>query len=111
MNKGWIKIVVAALFEIGWVIGLKHASGFGEWSVTVLAIAASFYLLVTGSRYLPVGTAYAVFVGLGTTGTVLAEILLFGEPFLWSKIIFILLLLSGVIGLKLVTNEKKEAKA
>ncbi|UOQ94289.1 multidrug efflux SMR transporter [Halobacillus shinanisalinarum] len=104
MNKEWGKLIVAALFEVGWVIGLKHADSWLDWSGTLLAIYISFYLLIASGKKLPVGTAYAVFTGLGTAGTVLAEILLFGVPFQWSKILLILLLLSGIIGLKVLTD-------
>lgn len=106
MNTNWVKVYIAAFFEVFWVIGLKHAYDFWTWAGTVIAIFVSFYLMIMAGRELPVGTVYAVFVGLGTAGTVFSEIIFFGEPFLWSKTLLILLLLAGVIGLKLVTNEK-----
>ncbi|MFC7064041.1 DMT family transporter [Halobacillus seohaensis] len=104
MNKEWLKLIIAAFFEVCWVIGLKHAGTFVEWGATALSIYISFYLLIDSSRNLPVGTAYAVFTGLGTVGTVLSEMLLFGVLFQWTKILLILLLLSGVIGLKVLTH-------
>lgn len=64
MNKTWMSVVIAALFEVGWVIGLKHASGLLEWGFTLVAIIISFSLMIAASRTLPVGTVYAVFVGL-----------------------------------------------
>lgn len=106
MNTDWIKVIIAAFFEVFWVIGLKHASEFWTWTGTIIAIFISFYLMIMAGRKLPVGTVYAVFVGLGTAGTAFSEILLFGEPFKVEKIILILLLLAGVIGLKLVTKDK-----
>ncbi|WP_028394088.1 DMT family transporter [Bacillus cihuensis] len=106
MNANWIKVFVAALFEVFWVIGLKHADDFLTWAGTVISIIISFYVMIMAGRKLPVGTVYAVFVGLGTAGTVISEIILFGEPFKMSKILLILLLLAGVIGLKLVTKDK-----
>ena len=106
MNKDWIKVIIAALFEVFWVIGLKHAYEFWTWTGTIIAIFVSFYLMIMAGKRLPVGTVYAVFVGLGTTGTVVSEILFFGEPFKVEKILLILLLLAGVIGLKLVTKDK-----
>lgn len=106
MNKDWIKVFVAAFFEIFWVIGLKHANDFWTWAGTAIAIFISFYLMIMAGRKLPVGTVYAVFVGLGTAGTVFSEILFFGEPFKVEKALLILLLLAGVIGLKLVTTDK-----
>src|SRR4051794_29766219 len=106
MNKDWIKVFVAAFFEVFWVIGLKHANDFWTWVGTVIAIFISFYLMIMAGRKLPVGTVYAVFVGLGTAGTVFSEILFFGEQFKVEKVLLILLLLAGVIGLKLVTTDK-----
>lgn len=108
MNKNWIKVFIAAFFEVCWVIGLKHAATPLEYAGTLFSIVVSFYLMIMAGRYLPVGTVYAVFVGMGTAGTVLSEIILFGEPFKIEKFLLILLLLAGVIGLKLVTNEKVE---
>jgi paired small multidrug resistance pump len=106
MNRNWIIVFVAALFEVFWVIGLKHADSPLEWGATIIAIIVSFYGLIIAGRGLPVGTVYAVFVGLGTAGTTAADLLFFGEPFKLAKILLILLLLVGVIGLKLVTDEK-----
>jgi paired small multidrug resistance pump len=106
MNKYWIFVVFAVFFEVAWVIGLKHADNFLEWSVTIFSIMVSFYVLILAGRWIPVGTVYAVFVGLGTAGTVLAEILLFGEQFQLEKMLLILVLLIGVIGLKIVTPDK-----
>lgn len=108
MNKTWLSVIIAAVFEVGWVTGLKHANNLWEWSVTAIAIFISFYLMIMASRYLPVGTVYAVFVGLGTAGTVLAEILLFGAELHVSKIALIGLLLIGVIGLKLLSMVTKK---
>lgn len=106
MNYEWLKVFIAALFEVFWVIGLKYADGVLEWGGTIIAIAISFYGLVAAGRHLPVGTVYAVFVGLGTAGTTAVDLLFFGEPFKLSKVLLIVLLLVGVIGLKLVTGEK-----
>jgi paired small multidrug resistance pump len=108
MNKEWAKVLIAAFFEVFWVIGLKHADDLWSWIGTIISIAISFYGLIMAGKKLPVGTVYAVFVGLGTAGTVAAEILFFGEPFKVVKLLLILLLLLGVIGLKLVSNEDVE---
>jgi paired small multidrug resistance pump len=70
MNTSWVKVIIAALFEILWVIGLKYANDFWTWAGTVVAILISFYLMIVSGKDLPVGTVYAVFVGLGTAGTV-----------------------------------------
>ncbi len=111
MNKDWIKVIIAAFFEVFWVIGLKHSDSFWTWTGTVIAIIISFYLMIMAGRKLPVGTVYAVFVGLGTAGTVFSEILFFGEPFKMEKVILILILLAGVIGLKLVTKDENQEGA
>ncbi|WP_062104954.1 DMT family transporter [Bacillus niameyensis] len=105
MNKDWLKVIIAAFFEVLWVIGLKHANDFWTWTGTVISIVISFYVMIMAGRKLPVGTVYAVFVGLGTAGTVFSEILFFGEPFKVAKILLILALIAGVIGLKLVTKD------
>lgn len=103
----WLKVFIAAFFEVFWVIGLKHAYDFWTWTGTIICIIVSFYVLIMAGKKLPVGTVYAVFVGLGTAGTVLSEIILFNEPLKISKLILVLILLAGVIGLKLVTNEEE----
>ena len=108
MNKEWMKVFIAAFFEVFWVIGLKHADDIWTWIGTAVAIAVSFYLMIMAGKTLPVGTVYAVFVGLGTAGTVIADILLFGQDFSIAKIGLIALLLLGVVGLKLVTKEQGE---
>lgn len=108
MNKIWLSVVIAAFFEVGWVIGLKHADSVLEWGGTLIAMIISFYLMVMAGRDLAVGTVYAVFVGLGTTGTVLAEILLFDAPVISAKLALIVLLLGGVISLKMLSNQKEK---
>lgn len=104
--REWSLLVVAAVFEVMWVIGLKHASTLSEWGLTVVAITISFGLLIRSGKKLPVGTAYAVFVGLGTVGTVVTDALVFGQPLGWMQVLFIGLLLLGIIGLKQTTKEE-----
>ncbi|WP_017755401.1 DMT family transporter [Calidifontibacillus oryziterrae] len=108
MNVNWLKVFIAAFFEVCWVIGLTHAYDFWTWSGTIIAIIISFYVLIMAGEKLPVGTVYAVFVGLGTAGTVCSEIIFFDETFNVIKIALIVLLLVGVIGLKVVTNDNTE---
>lgn len=105
MNTNWMKVFIGAFFEVFWVIGLKHANGFWTWTGTVISILLSFYLIIMAARKLPVGTVYAVFVGLGTAGTVLSEIIFFSEHIKVEKIMLIVLLLIGVLGLKLLTKD------
>jgi len=108
MNKIWISVVIAAFFEVGWVIGMKHADSVLEWLGTLIAIIISFYLMIMAGRDLAVGTIYAVFVGIGTAGTVLAEIILFDAPVISAKLALIVLLLSGVISLTMLSNQKEK---
>ena len=103
MNKQWGLVGLAALFEVMWVVGLKHSDSLWEWAGTAVAVFVSFGLMIRAARTLPVSTVYAVFVGLGTTGTVLSEILLLGKPMNAVKLAQTANLLMGVIGLKLVT--------
>ena len=94
-----------SLIEVIWVIGLNNAHNFVTWLFTLVFIALSFYLMISASKQLPVGTVYAVFVGIGAAGTVIADMLFFGEPFTIMKVVLLLLLLVGIIGLKLSTND------
>lgn len=100
----WFILLVAGLFEIGWAIGLKYTEGFTRlWpSVgTVLAMAISLGLLGIAMKSLPLGTAYAVWVGVGAVGTALLGIALFGEPVNLGRLLSLALILVGIVGLKL----------
>ncbi|WP_407268260.1 DMT family transporter [Radiobacillus sp. PE A8.2] len=110
MNKQWFYVVIASIFEVYWVAGLKYSESVLEWSLTIIAIIVTFFLLPLAAKNLPIGTVYAVFAGLGTVGTVLVEIVVYGEPFQPLKILLIVTLLIGVIGLKLVSSESSESK-
>lgn len=107
MMKHWGIVILAAVLEVCWVIGLTHASTWWEWILTVLAVVITFTLLLKAGDHIPVGTLYAVFVGLGTAGTVLSDIVLFDAPVEFMKIFLICILLVGVIGIKLVTPDKE----
>ncbi|KQT13520.1 quaternary ammonium compound efflux SMR transporter SugE [Ramlibacter sp. Leaf400] len=100
----WIVLVVAGLFEAGWAIGLKYTEGFSRFwpSVgTVAAMVASVVLLGWAMRSLPVGTAYAVWTGIGAVGTVLLGIVLFHEPATVARLLCVGMILGGIVGLKL----------
>ncbi|KZZ84026.1 MULTISPECIES: multidrug efflux SMR transporter [Bacillaceae] len=105
MNRYWIYVILASVFEVGWVIGLKHAYDLLTWIATIIAITVSFTVMIVASSKLPVGTVYAVFVGLGSAGTILADILFFAQPVDPVKLLLIGILLAGVIGLKMVTED------
>jgi quaternary ammonium compound-resistance protein SugE len=99
----WILLIVAALFEIAWAVGLKFTDGFTRlWpSVGVgVALVVSVALLGWAAKTLPIGTAYAVWTGLGAAGTIVCGIFLLGETVTVSRVICIGLILAGVIGLK-----------
>lgn len=100
----WIILVLAGLFEIGWAIGLKYTEGFTRFwpSVwTVAAMIASLGLLGLAMKSLPVGTSYAVWVGVGAVGTAILGIVLLGEPATAGRIASLALIVAGIVGLKL----------
>ena len=100
----WIVLVVAGLFEIAWAIGLKYTDGFSRpWPTvaTVAAMAVSIVLLGWAVRSLPVGTAYAVWTGIGAAGTVVLGIVLFQEPATALRLGCVGLIIAGILGLKL----------
>jgi quaternary ammonium compound-resistance protein SugE len=102
----WFILVLAGLFEVVWAIGLKYTDGFTRlWPTvgTVAAMAASLWLLGIAMKSLPLGTAYAVWVGVGAAGTVIMGIVLLGEPASPARLISVMLILAGIIGLKLAT--------
>lgn len=103
--RNWMLLIIGAMFEVGWVMGLNKASSVLEWGLTIVAIACSFVLLIKATKVLPVATAYAVFVGLGTVGSVAVDTLVFSQPLPTLKLLFIITLLIGVVGLKMVTKE------
>jgi quaternary ammonium compound-resistance protein SugE len=103
----WLILIIAGLFEIGWAVGLKYTEGFSRlWpSVgTLLAMIISMGLLGLAMRSLPVGTAYAVWVGVGAVGTAILGIVLFGEATTVWRLLSLGLIVAGVIGLKLATG-------
>jgi quaternary ammonium compound-resistance protein SugE len=102
----WLILFVAGLTEIGWAVGLKYTQGFTRpmpTALTVVAMVASLWLLGLAVRTLPLGTAYAIWTGIGTVGTVVVGILLFNEPATTLRIVCVALIVSGIVGLKLVT--------
>ena len=103
----WLHLFIAGLFEISWAIGLKYSHGFTQIIpsiITVICMILSFYFLALALKHLPLGTAYAVWTGIGTLGTVILGIILFKEPATAMRLLCILLIMSGITGLKLLTN-------
>jgi quaternary ammonium compound-resistance protein SugE len=102
----WIVLVIAGLFEVGWAVGLKYAEGFTRlWpSVgTAVALVLSMALLGVALRTLPLGTAYAVWTGIGTVGTAILGIVLFREPATAARLACIALIVAGIVGLKVLS--------
>ncbi len=103
----WIILVLAGLFEVVWAVGLKYTHGFTRlWPsvITVAGMIVSFWLLATAMKSLPLGTAYAVWVGIGTIGAFVAGIVLFGEAVNGLRVVSVLLIVAGLIGLKLASG-------
>jgi quaternary ammonium compound-resistance protein SugE len=103
----WLYLLVAGLLEIGWALGLKQTEGFTRlWPsvLTALSMVASLGMLGLALNVLPLGTAYAVWTGIGTVGTAILGILLYGEPATAARLACIGLILAGIVGLKLVTD-------
>jgi quaternary ammonium compound-resistance protein SugE len=102
----WVILIVAGLFEIGWAVGLKYTEGFSRlWPSigTVAAMIVSLVLLGLALKTLPIGTAYAVWTGVGAVGTAILGIALFGDPANAARLACIGLIVAGIVGLKLVT--------
>ncbi|MDB5984477.1 MAG: molecular chaperone [Pseudomonas sp.] len=100
----WIILFFAGLFEVGWAVGLKYTEGFSRPLPTALTIAAmliSLGLLGVAMKELPLGTAYAIWTGVGAIGTVIAGIILFGESMALFRLASVTLILCGLVGLKL----------
>lgn len=102
----WLLLVVAGLLEVGWAIGLKYTEGFTRplpTAATVAAMVASVGLLGVAMKTLPVGTAYAVWVGVGAVGTAALGMALFQEPATVGRLVSLALIVAGIVGLKLAS--------
>jgi quaternary ammonium compound-resistance protein SugE len=100
----WLILFFAGLLETVWAVGLKYTEGFSRlWpsAITIAAMAGSVWLLAMAVKSLPLGTAYAVWTGIGAVGTVIVGIILFGEPVTFPRLFSVALIISGIIGLKL----------
>ena len=102
----WVYLVLAGLLEVVWAVGLKYSEGFTRpWPsvITGVAMVASFWLLATALRSIPLGTGYAVWVGIGAVGTALLGMVVFKEPATTARLVCIGLIVAGIAGLKLAT--------
>jgi len=105
---GWIYVLFAAIVEVFWVIGLRYSESVWEWLGTTIMIICSFYFIIKACEKLPSGTVYAVFTGSGAAAIVLIDVLFFKTPFTLVQGLCIGLIIIGVIGIKLTTDEKVE---
>ncbi len=104
---GWIYCIIAGLLEIAWVVGLKYSDGFTRLYpslITIILMILSIVLLALAFRTLPIGTAYAVWVGIGTVGTVIIGMLYWNEPADFIRMMCIALIVMGIVGLKLTSS-------
>lgn len=102
----WVYLTVAGLFEVGWAIGLKYSDGFSKplpSILTAVAMAISLWLLSLAMRSIPVGTAYAVWTGIGAVGVAVLGMVLFGESREILRVICLFLIVAGIVGLKFVS--------
>jgi quaternary ammonium compound-resistance protein SugE len=103
----WLLVVLAGLLEMGWAIGLKYTDGFTKLIpsvLTIIGIILSMFLLAVAARTLPIGTAYAVWVGIGTVGAAILGIVFLGESATFSRLFFLGMLTVSIIGLKLTSD-------
>jgi quaternary ammonium compound-resistance protein SugE len=103
----WIYLFIAGLFEIGWAVGLKYTEGFTKlWPsvITIVTMILSFYFLSSAVKTIPIGTAYAIWTGIGAVGTAILGIFLFGESKEFIRLFFILLIVIGIVGLKIFSK-------
>jgi len=104
----WFYLILAGLLEIGWAIGLKYTNGFTKlWPSlgTAAAMAVSFFLLSLSLKTIPIGTAYAVWTGIGAAGTAILGVLLFGESREVARIVSLVMIVAGTVGLKLFSGK------
>lgn len=110
MNKGWKYVALTSFFELVWIYLFNVASVWWHWIFIIMFIFIDFHFLTKACQHLPTGTVYAIFAAVGTLGTALMDIFLFGEQLNIGKIIFIIILVTGVIGLNMAeTIEEKKA--
>lgn len=112
MNKAWGYVALTSFFELVWIYAFNVVSVWWQWIFIIGFIIVDFYFLTKACELLPTGTVYAVFAGVGTLGTSLMDVFLFGEEINLGKIIFIIILVAGVSGLKIADGieEKKALK-
>ncbi len=107
MSLAWGYLILAGLFEVCWAVGLKYTEGFTKplpTIFTIVTLALSMYLLAKAVQTIPIGTAYAIWVGIGALGAVTLGVILFQEPLSALRVLFVTLLLISIIGLKMTSS-------
>ena len=102
----WFYVVLAAIVEVFWVIGLKYSDSLLEWGGTIVAIIFSFYFIIKACETLPAGTVYAVFTGSGAAAIALLDFTIFDSEFAISKVLLIGLIIFGVVGIKMTSEDQ-----
>lgn len=105
----WFHLIIAGLLEVAWAVGLKQTAGWTRlWPslITVVLMIASFFFLSLALRTLPLGTSYAIWTGIGAVGTALIGIFIFDEPRTAARLVCILLIVAGIVGLKLASSSQ-----
>jgi quaternary ammonium compound-resistance protein SugE len=108
-QMAWVFLLVAGMVEIGWAVGLKYADGFTKLWPSVLTVAgmiASFYFLSLAVKTIPLGTSYAIWTGIGAVGTTILGVILFKEPATVVRLLCVLLIVAGIVGLKLTAADR-----
>ncbi len=103
----WTYLMIAGVLEIGWAAGLKYSDGFTRplaSTLTIIAMIASMYLLALAARDIPIGTAYAIWTGIGAAGAFVIGVVLFREPATMLRILCVTLIIAGIVGLKLTAD-------
>ncbi len=106
---GWLFILIAAIVEVIWVIGLRYSDNLWEWTITVIMIAFSIFLVIKACETIPTGTVYSIFTGLGASALVIIDIYFFNQQFSRVQLLFISLVIIGVVGLKLTTDKRSDS--
>lgn len=103
----WLYVFIASIFEVSWAVGLKYSNGFTNLKAsifTLITMVLSYVFLALGVRHLPIGTAYAVWTGIGAVGTAVYGIFFFNEPKEFARVFFLFLIIVGIIGLKITSR-------
>ncbi|EQB38597.1 MULTISPECIES: DMT family transporter [Virgibacillus] len=108
MNKSWIYVVLTSVFELIWIYGFNTATDWWHWALIIAAIFLDLHFLSKACEGIPTGTVYAIFAAAGTVGTALMDVYIFGGSLNMGKIIFMIVLVAGVVGLKLSDQPSKQ---